>query len=186
MDLWLPGSAEQDLRDNRDNRERQLLAGLLRDGELERWSKELQAFDPNLWMVKASDSSSHVALKPGFYHLLRHNPGSTPNVLCVGHRDGQLVLGSASEPMEFCEPTSAVFEALKRADLWSDRSLREQERRNRKLERARDARVEFERQERSEEIHDRVRAWVSPGVSMSRAGAWTNRKGAPRPNRGGA
>lgn len=175
--LWLPPSARQAARDKRAAYDRAVLNGMALHARLEEWNRDLREIDPHLELVRASVQTSHPALVPGFYHLIRHNPGVPVSVLVVGDRDGRLVLGHADEPLGFREPDSSLFEEIKKQDLWSDRSTREREKRAREAERQASKRRERERADIVTEVRDRVKATFSPGVSMAQAGPWSYRAG---------
>jgi hypothetical protein len=169
--MWVPDSTARQYRDMRGEQAAELgemleagVAGVLDD-----WNRVLKQIDPDLQLVKAKENANTPGLKPGYYHVLRRNPLGSPTVLVHEGPDG-----------EFLDPDSSLLEMLRRGDLWSDEALRDREARLRELERQRDRRRELERQERRDEVEDRLKAANNPGVSMTRAGSWTYRAGAPR------
>ena len=67
-ELWVPPTAQID---------HELDSQLERLGRRHEWLKyfdrELQAMDPRLSLVKASESATETGLKPGFWHIKRDN-----------------------------------------------------------------------------------------------------------------
>lgn len=138
--------------------------------QLEEWRKELRTIDPYLDLVRAKDSAEGVpGLKPGYYHVIRHNPGAPTSLMAIETEDGG-----------FKEPDSSVFDMLRRSDFWNDELQRD---RRRKLERARESenrRKEREAQARKDEYQINLKALESPGVLFG-SKRWTNRAGARQP-----
>jgi hypothetical protein len=133
---------------------------------LRTWTRDLKAIDPYLEMVKAREDSTLPELKPGYYAVVRHNPGTQPWVHVIEGPNG-----------EFKEPDSSVFDELQRLDAWSDRAARERRRLQERLTQARESRRAHERSERLEEAMDRLHA-QEPGVSFANQGkGWSYRAG---------
>lgn len=137
---------------------------------LDRFNAELRDIDPYLQMVRAKEDAKPVpGIRPGYYSILRHNPGAPMSVMLVEGEHG-----------EFVEPTAQVFETLKRNDMWGGNTPKEVRRRQERLEQAKQRQQAREREERVEEFRDRIKAIESPGVSMASAGPWRFRAGARR------
>ena len=112
------------------------------------------------------EGATAPGLKPGYYHVLRHNPGGPPSLIAVEDEEGN-----------FKEPDSSLFNRLKEMDCWDDRVLRDREKLQRKLDEATERRKKREREAKAEEILDRLKARNNPGVSFANQGkGWTYRK----------
>ena len=130
------------------------------------WNRELKRIDERLELVRAHDGAKAPGLKPGYYHVLRHNPGGPPSLIAVEDEHGN-----------FKEPDSSLFNKLREWDCWDDRVMRDREKRQRQFDEARDRRKKREREEMAEEIIDRYKA-QTPGVSFSNRGkGWSYRAG---------
>lgn len=144
-----------------DERDR-YFAGLVEQTDLHRtleeWNRLLGEIDERLMLVKADENSHHPALKAGYYHVIRDNGHAPPSVIVHEGPDG-----------EFLEPNSSLLERLRAGDMWSDRSLKELERKKRKLQRAAEKRREREKEDRIEEVLDRAKAAWNPGVRIPKA-----------------
>lgn len=141
---------------------------------MEDFNRDLKQIDPYLELVKAKETiEAGTPLKPGHWHVIRHNPGAAPSIMTIEGPDG-----------EYIEPTSAVFERL---TGWLDLQNPAVERRRReRLQAARDAeerRLARERQEAEQETLERYlathRTQVSmvPGWSQNTAGKRGRRHG---------
>jgi hypothetical protein len=164
ISVWLPERVRREMLDVRRRHERMVLEGLELHQRLKEWNRELKQIDPYLELVRAREGAAAPGLKPGYYHVLRHNPDAPPTLIVVEGPNG-----------EFREPDSGLFDMLREADLWSDAAADERRRRGEALERARDRQRAREREERKEEFLMRFKALESPGVSMTDARPWTYR-----------
>jgi hypothetical protein len=163
MDLWLPEGERADRVEQHEALVRQML---IDHNRLEAWNQELKQIDERLELVRAHDTAKAPGLKPGYYHVLRHNPGGPPSLIAVEGPKG-----------EFREPDSSLFERLKSWDCWDDRVLRDREERQRKLEVARERQQRREHEDRLDEAMLRLKAYSSPGVSMTNQGkGWRHRE----------
>lgn len=146
MSLWVPPA----LAAKNAELSRQAAAEYLHHVELHdqlrRWNRELKRIDPYLQLVKAREDSSLPGLKPGYFHVLRHNPTGPPSLIVHQGPNG-----------EFREPDSGLFEELRKGDMWSERSMRERKAKERELARAEAAEKEREAEERRQEIAERYR-----------------------------
>lgn len=134
---------------------------------LRTWNRDLKEIDPYLELVKAKPQVTAQGLRPGFWHVIRRNPGApTCRVLVVETPEG-----------EYKEPDSSLFDELRKNDMWDDRTVRARERRSRLFEEAEVRREERERQERVDNMELHLKSIVNPGVSMTSARPWTYRTG---------
>lgn len=147
MSLWLP---EAEAR-------RQEAVSVIDQvhGALEHFNRELRRIDPYLELVRADPRSTHRMLKPGYYHLVRTPPDSPPTVTIWEGPNG-----------EFREPGSELFEWLRHADLWSDRTRRVREKRQRELKRMAEREKAHETEDRREEMYQRLRSKTRLSVAI--------------------
>lgn len=149
--------------------ELQLMA-VLHD-EVAHWTKELKQIDESLQLVWAPENVTHPALVPGRYHIIEERPAPTPpNVIpLVGEND------------EFREPGAWMFDMLQRNNHWSDRSMKEREKRMADAQKARERAIAREKEDTALEIDERIKALMNPGVSMAKTDRqWTYRAPARR------
>lgn len=138
--LWTPTRAQKEAR---QAEAAALLSRVHR--ELGHFNYELQRFDPYLQVVRADPRADHRLLRPGYYHLLRIPPDGPPTVEVWEGDDG-----------EFRELGSDLFEWLRHADLWNDRSRRQREKRQRELKRLAERERELETEDRRQEMYERL------------------------------
>lgn len=123
-----------------------------------RWfDAQLRELDPNLSLVKASESAVDRDLTPGYWHIRRSNPIGLDTYMRVTGPNG-----------EFMEPHSGVLDRLRQADLqrsggWEE-LLAKVEREENESRRRQDA----VRAEIREEFLERYKAKANPSVSFSR------------------
>jgi hypothetical protein len=123
---------------------------------MDQFNELLQEIDPYLQLVKAEDKvKAGVPLRPGFWHVIRHNPGAPPSVMTIEGENG-----------EYIEPTSRVFELLQKNDMWNSNSLKEENRKRRALQEAENRQKERDRESRQEEMYERYLAATRTQVSM--------------------
>lgn len=123
---------------------------------MEHFNRALREIDPYLQLVRAKlVIEAGTPLKPGYWHLVRHNPGAPPSITTIEGPDG-----------EYVEPNSSIFEMLRKQDLQNPRAVRER----RRFDEA--ARVAAEREEARErervnaEVMERYLAGTRTQVSM--------------------
>ena len=131
-------------------------------GILAYWTAELKKVDPYLEMIFAPPNANAVGLKPGRYHVMRHNPGAPPSLIPVETESGG-----------FREPDSGVFEMLAKGDLWRDGAMDERRRLKERAEMARQRERELDDELRREEIVERWKAATQTRVSMNRSAPWS-------------
>lgn len=112
------------------------------------YEPDLKAIDPALELRKAQDTvTPGNGLKPGYWHIIRHEPGFVSYVTPLEYPDGS--------PRE---PGSWMYEHLAKEDMWSNRSVKAAHERNRKLMEARAREEERERQDRVGDFNERYAA----------------------------
>jgi hypothetical protein len=147
LTLWTPRSHIE----GRKQHAADLLNHVELKGKLDYWNRELKRIDPYLELVKANDNASMPGLKPGYFHVLRHNPGAPPSVIVHEGPNG-----------EFREPDSGLFEELKRKDMWRDEPAWKKAR----AEREADAESKRDEYERKEELRERIDHALTTTVSF--------------------
>lgn len=160
MALWMPSGVSRELHESNRQFSAELIAEARRDAILQFWTKELKQLDPYLELVQAKEDATYM--RPGFYHILRHNPGAPPTFMCVEGPNG-----------EFMEPNSGIFDLLRRRDMWSAEASHDRKRMMQAAEAAEARRKEREREARMEELEERWKAATRAQVSMSRDVRWS-------------
>lgn len=155
--LWVPPAASRDLVQRRLEYQAQMFGMVQMKHEMDFFNPLLQEIDPYLQLVKAEDKvKAGNPLRPGFWHVIRHNPGAPPSVITIEGEDG-----------EYIEPTSRIFEMLQKMDMWNSNSLKEENRKRKQLQKAEDRAKERDRQSRQEEMIERYKAATRTQVSMT-------------------
>ncbi len=167
--MWLPPAVSHELREKtREHNAAALHMFDLNYGIMDKWNRELRKIDPLLRLGKAKEKADAVGVVPGYYHLIRINPGAP--IWTVPLHDGT---GG------FVEPSSAMLDMLRASDLQNaavQRDKKAQEEREAESQRrAEDLRHE----QRVDHMMDGVKAIVRPGVTMSDV-KWSNRAGGKR------
>ena len=167
--LWVPPRVSRDLQDRTQAHTAEVLGMVERfRGILDHFNRELKQIDPYLELIFAPPTAQAVGLKPGRYHLLRHNPGAPPSLIVIEDYAGN-----------FVEPTSQIFERLRETDLWNNAVGHERRKREEAAERAQQRQKAREDEERREEIRDRLNAAFRTSVSMNNSNPWSqNARGA--------
>jgi hypothetical protein len=167
--VWLPPTVSRELLDEREQYRAELETQAVRAKMLEvksildQFNYELQRIDPKLEMVRAPGRVSiDSGLKPNYYAVIRWNDGAPPSVIVIQGPNG-----------EFVEPDSGVFEMLRRNDLWDPGNRRLVEQRRELARQAGERQKIRDREERREEMRDRLNAATRTSVSMNRDQPWT-------------
>lgn len=154
--LWMPPSAQRELVQSRLQYEAHIVHMMQMKDTMDEFNILLREIDPYLQLVKAEEHvEAGVPLRPGFWHVIRHNPGAPPSIMTIEGENG-----------EYIEPTSRVFELLQRNDMWNHNSLKEENRKRKKAQEAEEKRKERDRQLRQEEMMERWNAATRTQVSM--------------------
>lgn len=159
--LFVPPAVARELVLERAAEEQRLAQFTYMGDVMADFNRDLKRIDPYLELARAQDTiRTGTALKPGYWHIIRHNPGAPPSVMPIEGPDG-----------EYVEPSSAVFEMLKRNDLQNPATGRRRRERERELEAAKARREARETEEMNAEVLERVLAVSRAQVSMS--GSWS-------------
>lgn len=149
-DLWIPdatrhASHRAELKQSFDAAARHLAY----------WNQKLKRIDPALQLVRAASNATLPGLKPGYYHVVRDNGHHPPTILVHEGENG-----------EWLEPNSYLLEQLEKGDMWNSRSAKENEKRAKAARLEAESERARERAERQEELKDRIKHSLSPGVRM--------------------
>lgn len=154
--VWLPPSAQRELVERRLEYEAHMLQMVQLKTVMDYYNPSLQEVDPYLQLVKAEETvEAGVPLRPGFWHIIRHNPGAPPSVMTIEGEDG-----------EYIEPSYRIFTLLQKNDMWNSNSLKEENARRKKLQEAEERQKERDRESRQEELLERYLAVTRTQVSM--------------------
>jgi hypothetical protein len=159
--LWVPPSANRRLprvsdelvRGTKDHNE-QVSALERTNGLCEQFNRELRKIDADLKMV-FFEAQVPVGGVPYRYHLVRRPAVGPKTLISITGPHG-----------EFVEPTSAIFEQLRKGDLWNGEAERFRKRSEREAELALERQKAREQEERQEELKDRYNAAFRTSVSM--------------------
>src|SRR6266705_3618174 len=101
MSLFLPPRISRELLAERHQYQADLMAMTHMKDVMDSWNKDLKQIDPYLELIKARDDLSvqTAALKPGYWHIIRHNPGAPPSVTTWQGPNG-----------EYREPDSGIYD----------------------------------------------------------------------------
>lgn len=163
--LYLPesakGYAEARQADSEISREnRQLLEELEHTaGNLDYYNRELYHIDRGLKVIMAKPNTQHPDLKPGYYHLIRSECETCPTMLKVWEGpDG-----------EWRDLDSSIFEWVKEADMWNDRTQRELRNKARQAEQARQRAQNREAMDRAHDFDERLYNATHVQISVPRS-----------------
>lgn len=154
--LWTPPAVQRELVERRHQYAANLVHMMQMKHTMDFFNKQLQEIDPYLQLVKAEEHvEAGIPLRPGFWHIVRHNPGAPPSVMTIEGEKG-----------EYIEPNSRLFTLLQKNDMWNSNSLKEENRKRRKLLEAEERQKQREREARQQEMFERVQAATRVQVSM--------------------
>lgn len=154
--LWTPPAVQRDLVDRRLEYVQQLGHMVQMKHYMDYFNPLLEEIDPYLQLVKAEENvEAGVPLRPGFWHIIRHNPGAPPSVMTIEGDEG-----------EYIEPSSRLFMLLQKNDMWNSNSLKEENKKRRRLLEAEERQKERERVARQDEMMERVLSATRAQVSM--------------------
>lgn len=170
-ELWIPPDVSRELRDATARHNRELLDMFQLNGSVQsRWNEELGKLDPLLKLAKARDGAVDPQVRPGFWHLLRLNEGAPFWVQPLMSPTGG-----------FVEPTSAMLELLRQADLQNSRAVRARRAQDEREAASRARAKDRDTEDRVGEMVERWDAVSRTQVSMNPDVPWTqNAAGAKR------
>jgi hypothetical protein len=160
MSFWVPPKVAAELVEER----RQFQADVEQQvdrARIERWERELKRVDERLKLVLAKPQAWGTPLRPGYWHIIRDNPGAPPSIMPIQTPDGG-----------YMEPGAHMFDMLARSDLWDPRIMQHVRAARRRSEEAAERERAAQRQERQEHLRERVKAATRTQVSMNRDTPW--------------
>lgn len=166
MTLWVPDAVMREQLEQRREYEARLESVMAAEAHMRAWNEELKQIDPYLQLVRVKPQARELGLKPGYWYVMRHNPGTAPHVLCV----------EDEETGEYREPDARLFQQLREWDCWDDRVMRDREKRRERIQKSYDRQKAREREERMDEANILFKALESPGIRFG--GSWTAKAGA--------
>lgn len=155
MTLLLP---ERDVRDEFNSRIMEQVERVHDYTVMHHFNPLLKDIDSRLELVRAPENVTDPALKPGYWHILRLEPGNVVTVLPVQQKDGS-----------YMEPGSQMFDDLRSADLWSDRVQKDRKETQRKIKAAQEREKVREREDTTREIVERIRSKENASVGWRRS-----------------
>lgn len=126
-------------------------------GRMRHWNQELRRIDPYLEVFRARDDARHPSLKPGYWYALRRPPVGLPSLVCHEGPNG-----------EFRDLDSSILQTIREADMWSSERQRDAKKMAERAKKAQEREEEREREARVQEITERLKAKVSPGVFIGK------------------
>ena len=157
MSIWTPSRADLNRREQHRS---ELVQQAYTDAATEYWTKEVKQIDEYLEVFRAKPDAE--LLRPGYWYIMRHNPGAPVSLICIEGGDG-----------EYLEPSSHIFHLLREGDLWNAEAQRDRANKARLAEEAEVRRKQRETEDRVEEFADRLRALTRVSVSMNRSAKWS-------------
>jgi hypothetical protein len=166
MSLWVPPAVSRELREStQEHNEATLSMFYLDQGVCVKWNKEsspLRKFDPLMRVGKAKPSADPTLVVPGYYHLIRINPGAPLTAMPLHVRG------------EFVEPGEWMIDLLRSMDLQNPQVTREREERKRKQEAQAEKDKLDKRAMRDEKLMEAWRAHDRPKFNFDPEVKWTN------------
>src|SRR3954465_12073717 len=144
--IWVPQQSNRRLLEERRQFAAELAQMMYVKGVMDEFNKELREIDPYLELVQAKEKVlAGNPLKPGYWHIVRHNPGAPPTVMTIEGENG-----------EYIEPSAEIFRKLKEDnDMWNPATAHRRRKREAQLEEAKERRKVREREDRQQELSER-------------------------------
>lgn len=162
--LWVPPSADPMLamRNELDAERRAYAESAM--GQIEHLRAELRRIDPYLTLerVHANAPDDDPATIPGYWHIVRHNPGAPDTWEPITGEHG-----------EYVEPTSRIFDKLAEGDMWRDDYGRRARKRQARAAADRERDKERRRAAKALEFNERAAAATQVRISFDRDHRWT-------------
>lgn len=171
--LFLPPGVTRELQQERIAHYARVTALTHYSEVMDDFNRDLKQIDPYLELVKAKETiDAGTPLKPGHWHIIRHNPGAPPSIMTIEGPDG-----------EYIEPDSAVFrQLLEWCDLQNPAVGHRRRERAEELRQAEQRRLAREREDADDEAMERYRAATRTQVSM--LPGWSQNTAGKRGRRG--
>lgn len=155
--LFLPPGVSRELQQERLAHHARVAALTHYAAAMDDFNADLKQIDPYLELVKAKEQiEAGTPLKPGYWHVIRHNPGAPPSIMTIEGPDG-----------EYIEPDSGVFRQLQEwCDLQNPAVNHRRRKREQDIQAAQERRRAREREEADDEVMQRYLAGTRTQVSM--------------------
>lgn len=160
MSLWVPPKVAAELVEERRRFQADVEQQIDR-GMIDRWQRELKRVDERLHLVLAKPQAYGTPLKPGFWHIIRDNPGAPPSIMPIQTPDGG-----------YLDPGAHMFDMLAKSDLWDPRIMQHVRAARRRADEAAERERNTARQERQEHLRELTNAATRTQVSMNRDTPW--------------
>lgn len=166
MSLWVPPSVSRELREGtQEHNEATLSMFYMDQGVCAKWNKDsspLRKFDPLMRVGKAKPNADATLVTPGYYHLIRINPGAPLTAMPL-HVKG-----------EFVEPGEWMIDVLRQMDLQNPQVTRAREEEKRRAEAAKEREKQNDRERRDEILMEKWRAHDRPKFNFDPDVKWSN------------
>jgi hypothetical protein len=163
MALWVPPKVARDLREETLEHNASTLNMFDMFGpHYDKWNRELKKLDPFLRLGKAKEKASAVGVVPGYYHLIRINPGAPLWTMPLHDSQGR-----------FVEPTSRMLDQLRENDMQNMRVVRDRRKAIEDKERAGEKAKQDRRDYLNEKAEEHYAARFKTRVSMNRDTPWS-------------
>lgn len=164
MTLFLPPTITRGLQQERLQMQTDLVKMTHMKETMDSWNRDLRQIDPYLELIKAQENPEVQihALKPGYWHIIRHNPDAPPSITTWEGPEG-----------EYREPDSGIYDHLRLNDLQNPEVMKAIKKKRITLERLRKERENRENEERRQELFERLAANRDVRISFDRDAKWT-------------
>jgi hypothetical protein len=171
--LWVPPQVDRQLAENTRQHNLATLAMFeLNYGIAGKWNKEkspLRKLDPFLRVGRAKEKADGLGVIPGFYHLLRINPSAPIWVMPLHDGNGG-----------FVEPSDAMLDMLRRADMQNEQVMRDEDKRQEREAKSVERAEALAKEQRVDHMMDNWRALDRPKVLFSDDVKWSNKPAGKR------
>lgn len=127
-------------------------------GTLNYYNRLLHDIDEHLEVVLAKPNTTVEGLKPGYYHLIRLNPGHPAYIKPYEYDDGS-----------WRDLDSGILDAAVEDDLWNDRLQSERRRLRKNAKAAKERQRQREHIDRAREMDARIKSLNSTQISVPRS-----------------
>lgn len=127
-------------------------------GALNYYNGLLKEIDEHLEVVLAKPNTTVEGLKPGYYHLVRLNPGHPAYIKPVEWDDGS-----------WRDLDSSILDLAVEDDLWNDRLQSERRKLRKEAKRAKERQRQREHEDRAREMDARIKSLNSTQILVPRS-----------------
>ena len=159
--MWVPPRVAQELREQ-TQAHNTAVQGMFDFDIAAEWNQELRKIDPLLRIAKAKERAHAPGVVPGYYHLVRINPGAPLWVQPLHDQNGQYV-----------EPSSAMLNWLRGADLQNPVAVRDRQKLDKAAEKAAERTAALEHEQRVDTMMDRWKAASQVRIPFNTDSRWS-------------